>query len=217
MTRVLLVDDHSSFRQPLAFMFNREADFTVVAQAGSVAEARRVLNDNEVDLAVVDLDLPDGNGVELVPELRAANPNGMVLILSASTDRTLFARAIEAGAAGVLHKSASISEIIDAARRLSQGEHLLSPQEVVELLRLAGQQREQDRTAQERLERLTRRERQVLQALADGLNDREIAERLQISNETARTHMVNILSKLDLDSRLQALVLAIRHGAVTLH
>ncbi len=214
MIRVLLVDDHASFRQPLAFMMDREPDFTVVAHAGSLAEARRVLQG--VDVALVDLELPDGNGVDIIRELRAANPQGMVLVLSAVTDRVQHAQAVEAGAAGVVHKSARISEIIDAVRRLSQGEHLLSPGEVIEMLRLVGEQRERGREAQSALARLTRREREVLQALADGLNDKEIAERLQISAETARTHMVNILAKLGVDSRLQALVFAIRHGAVTI-
>jgi DNA-binding NarL/FixJ family response regulator len=94
------------------------------------------------------------------------------------------------------------------------GEQLLELSEVVELLRIAGRRREQDRSAQVVISRLTRREREVLQALADGLNDREIAERLHISTETVRTHMVNILRKLGVDSRLQALVFAARHGIV---
>ena len=215
MIRVLLIDDHSSFRQPLAFMMQREPDFEVVAQAGSLAEARRVLKDaKDVDVAVVDLDLPDGNGADLVRDLRTANPQGMVMILTATKERVQIARAVEAGASGVMHKSASISEIIDAVRRLSQGQQLLSTIEVIEMLRLVGEQRERDRDAKAAFARLTKREREVLQALADGLNDKEIADRLHISTETARTHMVNILGKLGVDSRLQALVVAVRHGAV---
>jgi DNA-binding NarL/FixJ family response regulator len=212
MIRVLLVDDHVSFRQPLAFMFDRESDLSVVGQAGSVAEARTMLK--AVDVAVIDLNLPDGNGADLIPEMRNVNPHGLVLILTAFDDRLQWGRAVEAGAAGVLHKSATINDIIDATRRLHAGEHLMSPREVSELLRLVGQQREQDRRAQDALGRLTPREREVLQALADGLNDKEIAQRLKISTETARSHMVNILGKLGVDSRLQALVFAVRHGAI---
>ncbi len=214
MIRVLLIDDHASFRQPLAFMMNLEPDMQVVAQAGSLAEARRVLKD--VDVAVVDLDLPDGSGVDLVGELRTANPHGSVLVLTASVVRLQLARAVEAGAAGVMNKSARIDEIIDAVRRLSAGETLLSTAEVIEMLRFIGQQRDQGREAQAALARLTKREREVLQALADGLNDKEIADHLHIATETARTHMVNILGKLGVDSRLQALVFAVRHGAVTI-
>ncbi len=195
-------------------MMNLEPDMQVVAQAGSLAEARRVLKD--VDVAVVDLDLPDGSGVDLVGELRTANQHGSVLVLTASVVRLQLARAVEAGASGVMNKSARIDEIIDAVRRLNAGETLLSTAEVIEMLRFIGQQRDQGRDAQVALARLTKREREVLQALADGLNDKEIADHLHIATETARTHMANILGKLGVDSRLQALVFAVRHGAVTI-
>lgn len=209
---VLLVDDHASVRQALAYVFEREPDCTVVAQAGSLAEARDVLRGFNV--AVVDLDLPDDDGITMVRELSDANPRGMVLGLTTSTDRKQVALAVEAGAAGVLHKSVRVNDIIQAMRRLNAGEQLFPPAEMVELLRLASRQREEDRGAQLALARLTPREREVLQELAEGLNDKEIAQRLHISSETVHTHMVNILRKLEVESRLQALVFAVRHGAV---
>lgn len=217
--RVLLVDDHASFRESLAFMMEREPDMTVVAEAGALAEAREVMGNlpGGVDIAVVDVSLPDGEGTELVGELRAANPHGAVLILSGISDRARFARAVEAGAGGILHKSARTKSIIEAARRLHAGEELLSLREVVEMFRIAGEQREEDRKKRVALEKLTPRETEILRALAEGLSDREIAGRLQVSNRTVRTHMVNILAKLELNSRLQALVFALRHGIVEIH
>lgn len=213
MTRVLLVDDHAAFREPLAFMLDRDPDLDIVAQAGSLTEARSLLHN--IDLAVVDLDLPDGTGVDLVKELRAINPYGMVLVLSASVNQKDLAEAVEAGAAGILHKSSRIDDIIAAIRRLIAGEPLLSPTQVIEMLRLATRERERNREAEQALAQLTPRERDVLQALAEGLSDKEIAQQLFISTETVRTHMVNILGKLGVESRLQALVFALRHGAVT--
>jgi DNA-binding NarL/FixJ family response regulator len=215
MSSLLLVEDHTAFRQALAFMFEQETDVTVVAQAASLAEAR--LHLEGIDVALLDLDLPDGNGLDLIQPFRAANPRGAVLILTASTDSLSFARAVESGASGIVHKSHGIRDIIDATRRVSAGEFLLSPSEVIELLQLAGQQREQERFTQLMLSSLTAREHEVLQMLAEGLSDKDIARRLQISLETQRTHMVNILRKLGVDSRLQALVVALRHGAVTIH
>jgi two-component system, NarL family, nitrate/nitrite response regulator NarL len=212
MIRVLLVDDHAAFREPLSFMFDREPEFVVVGQAGSLAEAREILDG--ADVAVVDLDLPDGNGAELIGELRAANPQGMALILTASADRGAYARAVEAGAAGVLHKSVRVKDIIDAVRRLEAGEALLSPNEVGELLQLAGQQRAQDQEAQRAIDSLTPRELEVLQSLAEGLSDKEIAERLYVGVGTVRTHVVHVLEKLGAHSRLQALVFAVRHDVV---
>ena len=210
MNSVLLVDDHATFREPLAFMFEREPDFEVVAQAGSLAEARRMLGGT--DLVVVDLDLPDGDGTELLGELRAANPRGMVL--TASSDREAHARAVEVGAAGVLHKSVRIRDVIEAARRLVAGEAILSTDEFVELLRLAGRRRERDHEAQRAIEKLTPREREVIRALADGLSDREIAECFHIGVGTVRNHIVSIFGKFGVHSRLQALVFAVRHGVV---
>ncbi len=216
MHHILLVDDHASFRQTLAFVFDQQPDFEVVAQAGSLAEARRVMEGRTVDLGVIDISLPDGEGVELIEELREANPLFTALVLTASLDRAEHARAIEAGAAGVLHKSADVDEIMDATRRLAAGETLISSDELVEMLRLAGQSREEEREARESIEQLTRREMQVLEALAEGLTNREIAERLHMSVDTERTHMMNILSKLGVHSRLQALLFAARYGLIDL-
>jgi len=218
MQHVLLVEDHSSFRQALAMVIDREPEFSVVAQAGSLAETHRILSAVErIDLAVIDLSLPDGDGIEAVRALHDAHPRAMALILTASIDPTDQARAVEAGAAGVLHKAVSITAIADALRRLGAGEWLLSQKEIIELLRVATHRREQTREAQSTLAQLTARERDVLDALdalAQGLSSKGIAEKLFITVETERTHMVNVLSKLGVHSRLEALVFAVRHGAV---
>lgn len=221
MIRVLLVDDHAALLEPLAFMFEREPDFSVVGAARSLEEARGIVRAHggmpgrgSIDVAVVDMNLPDGDGTALIADLRAAAPRCAVLILSAEREPARLARAVEAGAAGLLHKSAGTSEIITASRRLAAGEHLLSPAELSGMLRLAARQREQDRDAHSRLQRLTPREREVLQALAEGLDDAGIAGRLYVSAGTVRTHAANILAKLEVTSRLQALVFAAQHGAV---
>ena len=213
--RVVLVDDHASFRVPLAFMLGREQDVSVVAQADSLASAGKVIEDEvAVDVAVVDLDLPDGSGTDFVSDLNHARPQSVSLVLSALSDRVRLAQAVEAGAAGVMHKSSRFEEILDAVRRLQAGKELLSHQEVIEALRLVGSEREKSRQAEFMLEKLTPREREILQALGDGLGDKEIAERFYVGVGTVRTHVTSILSKLEVHSRLQALVFAVRHGAV---
>ena len=215
MIRVLLLEDHASFRQALAAIIEREPDFSVVAQAGSLAEARALLP-QDVDVAVVDLGLPDGEGQAVIAALHRASPRARVLVLTASLDPLQRAQAVEAGAAGVLHKAAPLAEILSAVRRLGAGEWLLAPHELVEMLRFVSQHRDQQREAALLLQQLTPREREVLQALAAGLDSKQIAQRLYITVETERTHMVNILSKLGVHSRLQALVFALRHGAVAI-
>ena len=212
----MLVEDHVSFRQALAFMFEREPEFEVVGQVGSVDEVRNLPDGllRDVEVAVVVLALPDGDGLELIEDLSSNEPQIMTLVLSASLESGRFARAIEAGAGGVLHKSTPIKDIIGAVRRLKAGEALLSPGEVIEMLRVVSREREEKREALRAIEKLTSREREILRALAEGLESREIAEKLNITVETERTHMVNILSKLGVHSRLQALVFAARHGLV---
>ena len=216
MNRILLVEDHTSLRQALALLLAEEPGFTVVGQAGSLAEARGLLEG--VDLAILDPGLPDGDGIALVSELREANPRRgdspgcAVLVLTASLERQLFVRAVEAGAAGFLHKTAGVEEIIDAVRRLCAGESLISAGEVSELLNFSGRRR--DPAARAAVESLTPREKQVLRALADGLDNKGIARRLGITVETERNYLSSVFSKLGVHSRLQALVFALRHGIV---
>jgi two-component system nitrate/nitrite response regulator NarL len=122
--RIMLVEDHVSFRQALAYMLDRDPGFEVVAQAGTLAEARRLLDESEtpegIDAAVIDLALPDGNGVDLVGDLSSHNPEMKVIVLSATLSQANLAKAVEAGADGVLDKLAGLGEIIGALRRLAQ-------------------------------------------------------------------------------------------------
>lgn len=210
--KILLVEDHASFRQALAFMFEREPEFTVAAQAGSVAEARESVDG--ADVAVVDLGLPDGDGIELVEDFSSRKPSVATLVLSASLEPARFASAVEAGAAGVLHKSASITEIVDAVRRLLAGEALISANDMIQMLRTVSRKRQEEMESRQMIDKLTRREKEVLQALGEGLDSKEIAQKLHITVETERTHMVNILNKLGVHSRLQALVFALRNGVI---
>lgn len=214
MQRILLVEDHTSFRQTLAYVFDHQPDFQVVAEAGTLADARLEMDGSRADLGVIDLSLPDGEGTSLIAELRDANPHFAALVLTASLDRADHARAVEAGAASVLHKSADVDTIIDATRRMGEGETLLSQEDLLELLRLAGQNREEELEARASIEQITPREKEVLDCLAEGLSNKEIAAKLHMSVDTERTHMMNILNKLGVHSRIQALLFAARHGLI---
>jgi DNA-binding NarL/FixJ family response regulator len=125
LLRILVVDAHAAFRQALAYVLEQEPDFTVVAQAAGLADARAALQG--VDVATIELHLADGSGCDLVRPFRVTNPHGAVLILTASRDRRDNAQAMLAGAAGVVHKSVGINEIVSAVRRLGQGQALLAP------------------------------------------------------------------------------------------
>lgn len=218
MNSILLVEDHTSLRQALALALNEETGFIVAEQAGTIAEARAKMQ--RFDLAILDPGLPDGDGIALIPELCAANPRRKdspgcaVLILTASLDPELFARAVEAGAASFLHKATGLDEIINAVRRLCAGETLISPEELSGLLKLARQRRLSNPAAHAAVASLTPRERQVLRLLADGLNNKEIARHLGTTVATERNYLASVFSKLGVHSRLQALVFALHHGIV---
>ena len=214
----MVVDDHDTFRDPLAFMLEREPNLTVVARSRSLSEAKEVLESAELalDVAIVDLNLPDGSGADLIRDLRRSHPHANALVLSAMSEQRYLAEAIEAGAAGVMHKSVPMSDLVEAVRRLAAGDQLLSQQEVIGALRFLVRVRESNREAQLAIDKLTPREREVLQALAEGWSDREIAQQLHVGAGTVHSHVTNILSKLDVSSRLQALVFAVRHGLVTI-
>jgi DNA-binding NarL/FixJ family response regulator len=122
--RIIVVDDHDTFRDPLAFLLEREPNLTVVAWPRSLSEGKEVLESAElaVDVAIVDLNLPDGSGSDLIKDLRRFHPHSKALVLSAMSEQRYLAEAIEAGAAGVMHKSAPMSDLVEAVRRLAAGD-----------------------------------------------------------------------------------------------
>jgi DNA-binding NarL/FixJ family response regulator len=213
LTRILLIDDHVSFRQALANMLERQPEFKVVGEAGSLAEIRKLSGKSlkDVDVAVVDLALQDGDAFGLIERFALIEPQVMILVLSGSLEPERFARAVEAGAAGVLDKATPIKDIIEAIKQLKDGEALLSRPEVIGMLRREGQHKH---GALQAIEKLTSREKEILRALAEGLESKQIAQKLNITVHTERTHMVKILNKLGVHSRLQALLFAARHGLV---
>jgi DNA-binding NarL/FixJ family response regulator len=215
MIRIILVEDHATLREALVVLLERESDMMVVGEAGSVGEARWLLATKvSADVAVVDLTLPDGEGVEVIEEYLGSGAINSVLAITALSETHDRARAVAAGALGVLHKSAPTADIIASIRRLHRGEALLTPSQIIELLRLVGDHREKERNAQSALNQLTPREVEVIQVLAEGLSDKEVADRLCIASKTVRIHVANILGKLGLESRLQVVLFAARHGLV---
>jgi DNA-binding NarL/FixJ family response regulator len=212
MIRLLLVEDHEALRTSLAFVLEQRPDMTVVGEASTLVEARSTLDG--IDVALLDLDLPDGSGSSLIPEIRARNPEAKAVILTGSKDRLQYARAIEQGAAGALYKASAIDDVINAIIKADAGQPIHAQEEIVTFLQLLGQERNQYAERSRLANTLTLRERELLQALADGLSDREIADRLYISVRTVQSHMLNLMDKLAVNSRLQALVVAVRHDLV---
>jgi DNA-binding NarL/FixJ family response regulator len=212
MTRLLLVDDHASTRQPLALLLKQALDLDDVVEAASIAEASPQLDG--VDVAIVDLGLPDGNGVALIERIASNDPQTRILLLTSSADRLDIARAVDAGAHGVLHKAADIDEVIGALRTLVAGHSLITPERAKELQGMAREARVERERLAVLCDRLTPREWEALNALVDGLTDKEIAARLRIGAETVRTHLESAYRKLGVETRVQAVALLLREGLV---
>ena len=214
MIRLLLIDDHTAFRGALAFMLGREDDIEIVGDVGTLADARAVLAQGPVDVALVDLDLNGEAGITLVKEMHAHYPDSAAIVLTANQRPETRALAVAAGAVGVLLKTTSIPDVLTAVRMAAAGEALMGASEIVDLFRSAAAHQAKTAEGEQALQSLTAREADVLRALAAGLDNQAIADQLFISHETVRSHIVRILRKLGVDSRLQAALFALRHGFV---
>lgn len=210
--RMLLADGQSLFREAVKVVLGSEPGIEIVAEAAdgleAVAEAQRA----HPDVALVDLNLPNCDGVRATFLITEQVPECRVIVLADEEDDHTLVDAIEAGASGYLTKESPLSELIDATRATYRGETLIPRRMLGSLLRrLILRRREQDE-ALRRTSRLTRREREVLALLAEGADNDAIAQALVISPQTARTHIQNVLSKLEVHSRLEAAAFVVQNG-----
>jgi NarL family two-component system response regulator LiaR len=208
--RLLIVDDHAVVRQSMRFLLDQEPDIEVVGEAAGGAAALSLAAATHPAVALLDLFLPDIDGIEVLKRLRAQDPGIHVVILTSAADDSLLLAALDAGATSYLPKTAEIGEVLATIRAAALGQSTLPPRITARLVH-AVRQRDRDIGP---LHRLTPRERDVLAALAQGLSNRDIARTLRISEETVKTHVSSILAKLGLADRTQAAIYALRHGIV---
>ncbi len=214
MINVLIADEHSLFRQAVRSALETEHDLTVVAEAADGHEAVEAADIFAPDIALIDTDLPKSNGINVTRTVREKVPGCKVLVLSNHQDQAALFDAMQAGASGYLTKAIPLAKLIEAARAVLRGETIVPPAMLGDLLSQLIQSKEQQNDVLRRLSRLTRREREVLALLVEGADNDVVAQRLVISPETARTHIQNILTKLDVHSRLEALALVLRNNIV---
>jgi len=203
MIRILLVDDHPVVRHGLRGMLDAEPDLTVVGEASSGTAGVAAARELTPDIVLMDLRMPDGDGVQATGQILAAQPAARVVVLTTyETDRDIL-RAIEAGACGYLLKDASPAELADAVRAAARGETVLAPSVASTLVR---QVRAPAPPA------LSARETQVLRLVARGRTNAEIGKELFISEATVKTHLLRVFNKLDVADRTAAVTTAMSHG-----
>ena len=213
--RVVVADDHALFRRGLEMVLESEEDIEVVAEANNGREALDLTVRHVPGLVLMDVRMPPSGGVdggiEATQAIKDEVPNAKILMLTISDEEEDLYDAIKAGASGYLLKEISIEEVADAIRQVHRGQSLISPSMASKLLvEFAAMARKDEEKQQMPAPKLTDREMEVLQLVAQGMNNRDIAKELFISENTVKNHVRNILEKLHLHSRMEAVVYAVR-------
>jgi DNA-binding NarL/FixJ family response regulator len=209
--RVLVVDDHALFRRGLEMVLGQEPDIEVVGEAGDGAEAVDLASQLLPDIVLMDVRMPRRSGIEACTAIKDVVPSSKIVMLTISDDEADLYDAIKAGASGYLLKEISIDEVAAAIRSVAGVQSLISPSMASKLLtEFATMIKKGDERQQVPAPRLTDRELEVLKLVARGLNNRDIAKELFISENTVKNHIRNILEKLQLHSRMEAVVYAVR-------
>ncbi|MFF7214849.1 response regulator [Streptomyces sp. NPDC008238] len=209
--RVFLVDDHEVVRRGLHDLLDAEPDIEVAGEAGTVDHALARAPALRPDVAILDVRLPDGDGICVCRELRSRMPGLACLMLTSFDDDDALLDAIMAGAAGYVLKQIKGSDLVSAVRTVASGQSMLDPATTARLMNSLREQEQPPEPQDEALSGLTPREREILELIGEGLTNRQIGERLFLSEKTVKNHISRMLGKLGVERRIQAAVLATEH------
>jgi DNA-binding NarL/FixJ family response regulator len=211
--RVVLVDDHEVVREGLRALLDADPGIAVVGEAGTVSDAVRRVGYESPDVVVLDVRLPDGSGIEACREIRARWPDVRVLMLTSFADDEALFSSIMAGASGYVLKQIKGSDLISSVKRVGRGESLLDPEMTERVFRRIRGEEPDDPL----LARLSNQERKILDLIAEGLTNRQIAERMFLAEKTVKNYVSNVLAKLDMSRRSEAAAYAARLEAQRRH
>lgn len=204
--RVFLLDDHEIVRTGLRALLEADADFTVVGEAATAAEALDRVPPTRPTIALLDVRLPDGSGIEVCREIRSATPEVACVMLTSYADDEALVAAIMAGAAGYVLKQVGSNSLLDDLRKVADGQSLLDPALTEQVIRRLAEGRDSDPL----LASLTPQERRILDLVAEGQTNRQIAEHLYLAEKTVKNYVSNLLTKLGMERRTQAATYATR-------
>ncbi|GLB58726.1 response regulator [Cytobacillus sp. NCCP-133] len=207
--RVLIADDHHVVRRGLVFFLRTQPEIEIIGEATNGLEAVEMIGKSQPDVILMDLDMPVMNGIEATRKIKETHPEVKIMILTSFSDQDHVIPAIEAGASGYQLKDIEPDVLVKAIRQLMRGENQLHPKATSHLLTHLTNKNSSQRKP---LEELTKREMDVLREIASGKSNKEIASALYITEKTVKTHVSNLLSKLELSDRTQAALYAVRNG-----
>jgi DNA-binding NarL/FixJ family response regulator len=214
MIRIVLADDHAVMRRGLRLVLEQQQDFEVLGEANDGREAMNLVESCKPDVAVLDITMPNLNGIEAARQIIAKQPNVAIVILSMHSDEGYVLRALKAGARGYLLKESPEADFIQAVRSVSEGKAYFSP--AVSRMLVEDYVRQlQDKDIEDSYDLLTSRERELLQLIAEGKSNKDIANMLNLSLYTVETHRSNILGKLNLHSVPELILYAVRKGVIS--
>jgi DNA-binding NarL/FixJ family response regulator len=213
--RVLVVDDQELFRRGLTMLLSSEEGIEVVGEAGDGVEGTTLAETVAPDVVLLDVRMPKRSGIEACLSIKERVPSAKIIMLTVSDEEADLYEAVKSGAAGYLLKDSSIEEVAQAVRVVSEGQSLISPSMAVKLIDEFKQMSRPEKSQVPGL-RLTERELEVLRLVATGMNNREIAKQLVISENTVKNHVRNILEKLQLHSRMEAVMYAVKEKLLDL-
>ena len=211
--RIVLADDHTIIRSGLRLLLEQQPDFKVVAEAEDGRQAVERIAEHHPDVAILDIGMPELNGIEATRQIVALDPHCHVVILSMHSDEGYVLRALKAGARAYILKSAAEADLIRAVRAVSEGKSFFSP--VISKMLLEDYVRQvREKEVEDSYDLLTPREREILQLLAEGKTNKEVATILKLSPYTVETHRGNLLQKLNLHSVPELILYAVRKGVI---
>jgi two-component system response regulator NreC len=211
--RILLADDHTIIRSGLRLLLEQQADFNVVAEAGDGREAVELVLKHHPEVAILDIGMPQLNGIEATRQIVSQEPRTQVMILSMHADEGYVLRALKAGARAYILKNSAEADLIRAVRSVADGKSFFSP--VISKMLLEDYVRQvRDKQVEDSYDLLTPREREILQLLAEGKTNKEVATLLKLSLYTVETHRGNILEKLNLHGVPELILYAVRKGII---
>jgi two-component system, NarL family, nitrate/nitrite response regulator NarL len=205
--RVGVVDEHPLFRDGIVYNLESQSDIEIVGQGSTARDAIQIAQERQPDVLVIDIGIP-GGGMRAIEEIALAHPTVMILMLTAMVDDEQVCSALKRGARGCLAKGTTSRELVQTVRTLSQGEHYVSPGIAARLLMRTGITKPAPEVHSDRFSDLTQREEQILSILIEGRSNKEIGNKLDLSEKTIKHHVTNILQKLQVRNRVEAAILA---------
>ena len=211
--RLLIADDHPTFLEGLSRLLQDEEDMECIAKSADGIEAVKLAKQLQPDVAIIDVSMPNLNGIEAAKQIRAACPTTTILMISAFDYQSYILASLRAGAAGYVSKNMPLYELVSAIRLVHNGGSVLDFKATGKIVRYLGTSENSNRTD---FEHLQTRELEVLRLLAKGMSNKDVAAELYISERTVQTHLVNIFRKLGVSSRTQAVLDALKKGWITI-